>query len=115
MHESSLVGGIIRIAEEEAQKHNVARLTRIVVSVGLFTCIDPRMLQECFAIMAQSHVLCDAELCAHRRGAPCHCEQCHHDFVLHARPLCCPVCGAHDVKFTDGYGIIIEKIEAQSV
>ncbi len=113
MHEMSLVANIIRIAEEEAQKHKVAQLTRISVSIGFLSPIETCTLTECFALMAQSSLLQGTKLLAHKRKLDCTCKNCNHSFVLDKHPLRCPLCTGNNIHFTNGYGLIIENIEAK--
>ena len=62
MHEASIVAGMMHILEDEARRHNVSRITRVRLSVGLFTAVEPKTLEACFELYAEGTAAEGAEL-----------------------------------------------------
>ena len=44
---------MMHILEDEARRHNVSRITRVRLSVGLFTAVEPKTLEACFELYAE--------------------------------------------------------------
>ena len=47
---------MMNILEDEAKRHNVSRITRVRLSVGLFTAVEPKTLEACFELYAEGTV-----------------------------------------------------------
>ena len=76
MHEASIVAGMMHILEDEARRHNVSRITRVRLSVGLFTAVEPKTLEACFELYAEGTAAEGAELDITTVPAEGRCPEC---------------------------------------
>ncbi len=112
MHETSLATGLLRIVQDEAQKHKVQRIVRIRLGLGLLACIEAQTLKACFELLAENTVAQSACLDVEMEPLACQCTQCQQHFTLLQRQFTCPLCQSKDVTFTGGHGCTILSIEA---
>ena len=82
MHEASIVAGMMNILKDEARRHNVSRITRVRLSVGLFTAVEPKTLEACFELYAEGTVAEGAELDITTVPAEGRCLDCGHKFPM---------------------------------
>ncbi len=115
MHESSLVAGLLRIINEEAQKHKVQSIVRVRLGLGLLACIEEQTLQACFELLAENTVAHGAALHMERIPLACTCEQCQTSFHLEKRHFICPTCASAELHFTGGHGCTLLALEAQEI
>ena len=87
MHEASIVAGMMHILEDEARRHNVSRITRVRLSVGLFTAVEPKTLEACFELYAEGTAAEGAELDITIVPAEGRCLECGHGFPM-TSPRC---------------------------
>lgn len=128
MHEASLVQGLLNVAFRAVEEHNArvdarraagephagaraARITRLVCSLGLLSCVEPRTLTACFELLAEGTPAEGAELCLHTEPLPCECEACDAAFELRERRFVCPVCGSDALRFRGGHGMIMTGLD----
>ena len=62
MHEASVASEIIYIVIEAAQRNNLRRIQKIQMCIGVFSCIQPELLQMAFEIVSQGTVAQNATL-----------------------------------------------------
>ncbi len=112
MHEASIVAGMMNILEDEAKRHNVSRITRVRLSVGLFTAVEPKTLEACFELYAEGTAAEGAELDITAVPAEGRCLDCGHEFPM-ASPRCrCPECGSLRLEGKGGRDFLITGIDA---
>lgn len=114
MHEATLVASILRIAEEEARKHQAVRIISMQLEVGLLVCVEEATLCGCFEIFAEGSMGEGARLEIRRIPLACHCLQCGYEFMLEKRHFACIVCGAPEITFIGGHECHISAIELES-
>ncbi len=113
MHEASLVSGLIRIINEEAQKNTVSQIVSVKLSLGLLACIEAQTLKACFELFAENTPAHGAVLHVEIEPLKVTCQQCAHVFVLHTRHFVCPNCQGTQIHFTGGHGCTLLAIEAE--
>ncbi|EPR37391.1 hydrogenase expression/synthesis HypA [Desulfovibrio sp. X2] len=113
MHESAIVAGIMRILEDEACRHGVARITRVRLQVGLLAAVEERTLSACFDLYAAGTVADGAELSCETTPMHGRCRVCGKECELTRRHFACPACGAAELDLSGGHELTIAAIEAQ--
>lgn len=111
MHEASIVAGIMRIVEEEAARHDVTRIARVRLRVGLLTGVEPRTLTACFELYSEGTVAEGASLDLETVPALGTCHACGATFDLHRRCFACPTCGNDDITLEGGRELTIAGLE----
>ena len=112
MHEASIVAGMMHILEDEARRHNVSRITRVRLSVGLFTAVEPKTLEACFELYAEGTAAEGAELDITTVPAEGRCLECGHGFPMTSPRCRCPECGSLRLEGKAGRDFLITGIDA---
>ncbi|MCK9240001.1 hydrogenase maturation nickel metallochaperone HypA [Desulfocurvus sp.] len=113
MHETAIVAGLLRIVEEEASRHDVARVTRVRLQVGLLAAVEERTLTGCFAICAEGTVAEGAQLVVETVPLRCRCRACGRRMELERRVFLCPDCGAMELELFGGNELVIAALEVE--
>jgi len=111
VHEASIVYGLMRILEREAEAHGVTRIRRVNLRIGRLRAVEPQALLSCFEIFAEGTAAEGAELAIDHVAAQGHCGGCGADFELAGFRLVCPACGGDDVTLTGGDDLNIVSFE----
>lgn len=128
MHEASLVQGLLNVAFRAVEEHNAhvdacraagdphagtkaVRIRRIVCSLGLLSCVEPRTLSACFELLAEGTLAEGAELLLNMEPLPCCCEGCGAAFQLRERHFVCPACGSDSLRFQGGHGMTMTGLD----
>ena len=113
MHEASIVAGMMNILEDEAARHGVSRITRVRLSVGLFTAVEPKTLAACFELFAEGTAAEGAELDITTVPAQGRCLDCGYTFPMTSPRCRCPECGSLRLEGTGGREFLITGIDAR--
>ncbi len=93
MHELSLAQSIVDLVAECARREGIARVSRVVVEIGVAAPVDPGSLQFCFPIAANETVAAGAQLDIDRIALRAECEACQTEYAPDNLAASCPVCG----------------------
>ena len=115
MHEGSMAASIVRIVREEAERHGVNRISRVVLRVGVFTGLEPMALRGAFELLAEGTAAEGATLSVERGPARAVCEQCGHAFELVVLRARCPACGGDCLRCSGGRECVVERMEGERV
>ncbi|XOQ47407.1 MAG: Hydrogenase maturation factor HypA [Eubacteriales bacterium] len=96
MHELPVVLDIIRVMDEEAEKNNMKKISKISLVIGELSSIIDESVQMYFEAAAKGHPCEDAELVFEHRPAMLRCQSCGKEFP-HARDFQCPDCGGDSI------------------
>lgn len=113
MHEASIAAGILRIVQEEAQRHNAARVSCIRLQVGLLAGIEAKTLTSCFELYAEGTPAEGAVLAIETMPMRGICRVCGHRHEIHRRVFACPACQSAEVDYTGGREMTIAALEVQ--
>lgn len=113
MHETAFAVGILRIAREEARRHNVARITEVHLLLGLLSAVEAQSLSACFELLAEGSIAQGAALRIAHAPLPARCASCGHGFELAERSFFCPRCRSADLHWEGGHGCTIQSISAE--
>jgi hydrogenase nickel incorporation protein HypA/HybF len=94
MHELSISESIIDLVVECARRENVARVSRVVVEIGVAAAVDPQALLFCFPITAADTIASGAELMINMIGLQARCEACGKEYAPETQFSPCPVCAS---------------------
>jgi len=102
MHELSVTEGILKIALEEAEKHNAKKINNIRVKMWEMSGLLPDCINYYFAIVSKDSIAADAVLEVEKLPVKIHCNNCNNCSRIAVRSFRCPVCGSQDLKVVQG-------------
>ena len=56
MHETAIVGGLMRILEQKAARNGVAHISSVLLKVGRLRAVEPQQLSACFEMFTEGTV-----------------------------------------------------------
>lgn len=112
MHETAIVGGLMRILEKQASRHDVRRVKRVLVKVGRLRAVEPQQLCSCFEMFAEGTVADGAELIVEVIEVRGRCRRCSREFDVPRYSFKCPDCASGDIEVIQGQELYIESFEA---
>ena len=62
MHELSMVKELFNILKKQAKLHDVKKVTKVKLSMGEYSTIEPSHLKSCFEMLAKGSIFANAEL-----------------------------------------------------
>ncbi len=107
MHELALTRSIIAAITEHVGK---ARVTRIVLEVGVLTSVSPHAVRFCFDVCAKDTNLSDAELEIVEVPGRARCRDCGEERALETPIPGCP-CGSPNFDLLSGHELKIREAE----
>lgn len=111
MHETAIVAGLMRILEQQAGRHGVARIARVTVKVGRLRAVEAQQLRACFEMFAEDTVADGAELVVEEVPVRGRCRACGKEFEVPRYRFECPDCGGGDIEVIQGQELYIESFE----
>jgi hydrogenase nickel incorporation protein HypA/HybF len=102
MHEMSLAAGILKIAEEAAQREKFARVTLLRLEAGSLSGVEVAALRFALEVIAPNTCLRNARIEIDTPVGQAWCMQCSATVALAARGDACPACGSHLLQPTGG-------------
>lgn len=112
MHETAIVAGLMRILEQQAARHGVARIVRVTVKVGRLRAVEAQQLRACFEMFAEGTVADGAALVVEQIPVRGRCRGCGTEFDVPRYRFECPACAGGDVEVIQGQELYIESFEA---
>lgn len=94
MHELALSESIIDLVVNSAGRERIARVSRVVVEIGVAASVDPEALLFCFPITAAETVAAGAELVINQIALRVQCGACHAEYAPDTLVAPCPACGS---------------------
>jgi hydrogenase nickel incorporation protein HypA/HybF len=102
MHELALTESIIDLVVDCAAREHIARVSRVVVEIGVAASVEPQALLFCFPIAAAETVAAGAELVINRVALLARCEACQAEYAPDSLISPCPACGSFARKVLAG-------------
>ncbi len=94
MHELALCESITDLVVECARQEGIARVSRVVIEIGVAAPVEPEALSFCFPITAADTVAAGAELVINRVALRAKCESCRTEYAPDTLISPCPACGS---------------------
>jgi hydrogenase nickel incorporation protein HypA/HybF len=112
MHETAIVGGLMRILEKKAAQHGVTRISSVSLKVGRLCAVEPQQLISCFEMFAEDTVADGAVLVVNVVDVRGRCRRCATEFDVPRFRFECFACGGNDIEVIQGQELYIESFEA---
>jgi hydrogenase nickel incorporation protein HypA/HybF len=113
MHELSISESIIDLVVECARRENIARVSRVVIEIGVAAAVDPQALLFCFPITAADTVASGAELVINMIALQARCEACGKEYAQEIQVCPCPTCGSFASRILAGLEMRVVSFEGE--
>lgn len=116
MHEYSLAGEVIKIAQSEAERNNAVLISEITIEAGKFSGVDPDAFESALRLLSEGTLLEGTELKIERINGIGICRNCNLEFEMDKRFDTCPRCNSFPSEIKGGRefriaSIVIEEKE----
>jgi len=102
MHEFSLAGEVIKIAQYEAEKNNARSVNEITIEVGNMSGVDTEAFESALCLLSKGSILDNAHLNILRIKGKGICHFCNHEFEMNQRIDTCPGCNSFPSEIRGG-------------
>ena len=114
MHELSLVASVFDILEEKAREHGAARVTKVVLKVGVMSGVVPDLLESAFDSYKKGTLAEEARLEIVRVPVKLRCPDCGGETAREDTDFSCAACGSRRVEIVAGRELVVETIELET-
>jgi len=114
VHELSLVASVFDVLEEKAREHGAARVTKVVLDVGIMSGAVPDLLESAFEAYKRGTLAAGARLEIVVVPVKVRCPDCGGEAVREDADFSCAGCGSRRVEIVEGRELVIEKIELET-
>jgi len=114
VHELSLVASVFEVLEEKAREHGAARVTKVVLKVGVMSGAVADLLESAFDAYKKGTLAAGARLEIVVVPVKVRCPDCGGEAVREDPDYSCAGCGSRRVEIVEGRELVIEKIELET-
>lgn len=111
MHEVSIVKEISDIVILTAEKNNIKKVTKVLLEVGEFSCIQDEHLKFAFEIISKNTLHEGSLLEIKRVGPSSYCSNCKINYPITFVEKLCPSCKQINENIQSGYDTLVKAIE----
>ena len=112
MHEFSVVSALMSLVSEDAIKYNADKVSRITVSIGVMSGIEPNLFMEAYQSCKKGTVAEDAPLDIIHQEVEISCS-CGYCGGIEGVSFLCPKCQTTDIDVTAGEDMILQQLELE--
>jgi hydrogenase nickel incorporation protein HypA/HybF len=114
VHELSLVASVFEVLEEKAREHGAARVTAVVLKVGIMSGAVPDLLESAFETFKKGTIAEAARLEIVVVPVKVRCPDCGGEAVRADTDFSCAGCGSRRVEIVEGRDLFVETIELET-
>lgn len=113
MHEYSIVQSLLDSCEENAQKNDATKVTKVVIKIGVMSGVEPELLRTAFDTFKERTICEEAEFIINVQQVIVKCNECLVESTIEGREYHCPKCKSVDLKVLDGEGMFLMQLELE--
>lgn len=113
MHELSVTQSILKICEEEKNKHNFKNILKINIKVGKLTGLVPECIEEYFKVISKETFAENAKMEVVKIPLKIKCNECEYVGVIGRNEYECPSCESKNFRITNGNEFYIDTLEVE--
>lgn len=113
MHELAVTQGIIKICNDEANKHKFKRILNINIKVGELSGLIPECISFYFNEISKNTVADGANLKVKKIPLRYKCMDCGYEGEIQVGEYTCKECGGLQIKFINGRELYIDTMEVE--
>jgi len=102
MHEFSLAGEVIKLAEYEAEKNKARAVSEITIELGNFSGVEAEPFGSALSLLSEGTILENARLNIIRTTGKGICHACEREFEMEQRFDTCPWCKSYPSEIKGG-------------
>jgi hydrogenase nickel incorporation protein HypA/HybF len=114
VHELSLIASVFDVLEEKAREHGAARVTAVVLRVGVLSGAVPDLLESAFEIYRKGTLAEGARLTVKVVPVKLRCPDCGGESVREETDFSCAACGSRRVEIVEGRELFVDRIELET-
>ena len=111
MHELSVCLSLLREVERIARENNAGRVTKIAVTVGPLSGVEPDLLQNAYPLAVAGTIAEDAEFQIDVSDIVVKCSQCGAESPAKPNRLLCGECGDYRTNLLSGDEMVLQSLE----
>jgi hydrogenase nickel incorporation protein HypA/HybF len=111
MHELSVCLSLVDQVEQVARDHDASSVTRIILSVGPLSGVEPELLRHAYPMAVAGTVAADAELVVESADIVVRCSQCDGETKAAPNKLLCGDCGDYRTQVISGDELTLMSVE----
>ena len=111
MHELSVCLSLLREVERIARENNAGRVTRIVVTVGPLSGVEPDLLRNAYPLAVAGSIAEHAQFQVDVSEIVVKCSQCGAESPAKANRLLCAACGDYRTNLVSGDEMVLQRLE----
>lgn len=115
MHEFSLAGEVVKLAQQEAVKHNALTVSEITIEVGNFSGVEAEAFESALGLLSEGSILEKSHLNIVRIKGKGICHACNKEFEMDQRIDTCPGCNTSpsEIKGGNEFRVVSLMIEEE--
>lgn len=113
MHEFGIAQMLFEIALEEAEKHELSKVSNLTVQIGEMVAVIPEALTFAFSVISRGTILEGSELRIEIVPAVAKCNRCGELFEVENFSFKCPDCGVVSDHYVSGQELLLVSIEGK--
>jgi len=113
MHEYSIVQSLLESCEQHAKANNAAKITKVVLKIGVMSGVEPQLLQNAFDTFKETTICEESDLVLHIQEVVVYCRTCQRESTLQKREYLCPACQSNDLEIRDGEEMYLMQLELE--
>lgn len=114
MHEFSVVQSLMELIERYAQENNARKVTKVVLSIGVLSGIEPHLLELAFNTFKEGTIAEEASLVVEIEKLKIRCQECGRESEKEELNLLCPLCGSLSAQIVAGQDMLLKSLELES-
>ena len=115
MHELSVCLSLLREVERIARENNAGRVTKIAVTIGPLSGVEPGLLQNAYPMAVAGTIAEDAEFQIEVAGVVVKCSQCGAESAAKPNRLLCAECGDFRTNLVSGDEMVLKSLELDDI
>ncbi len=115
MHEMSIMGNILDIILEYAEKNNAKKIKQVNLTIGVLADVIPEWAQTYFDMLSKDTIADNAVLNIDKVPAKIQCRACSHEYSLEKGEFnfVCKKCESGDIELLSGRELNVSSIEIE--
>lgn len=115
MHELSVCLSLLRQVERIARENNAKRVTRISVTLGPLSGVEPELLRNAYPLAVAGSVAEHAEFLIEVSDVVVKCSQCGAESPAKPNRLLCGACGDFRTNLVSGDEMVLKSLELDDI
>lgn len=111
MHELSVCLSLVQQVDAIARERNAARVTRITLSIGPLSGVEPDLLEHAYPLASAGTVAAEAELVIESAEVVVRCSECESETTVTPNKLLCGSCGDFRTRVISGDELTLMRVE----